>query len=234
MSALLFSPEQSAIRMLFQHEVVERIAIKPTITRDWSACLQTLGTQRLFSSVNSVVFSHDSAKLASASEDRTVKIWDASNGACIRTLQGHKRSVISVAFSHDSTKLASVSDDRTMKIWDASSGACIRTLKGHDDYVLSLSFSHNLTRLALVSNDNAIKICDASNRECIHTLQGHESKVTQIAFSHDSNKLALGIDLLSLPKSLGLPSCIKSAASAVNSFLYSTRNHRVQTVGLDK
>ena len=51
---------------------------------EWSACLQTLEGHR--DSVNSVAFSHDSARLASASHDGTVKIWDASSGECLQTL----------------------------------------------------------------------------------------------------------------------------------------------------
>ncbi|KAH0543952.1 hypothetical protein GP486_008540 [Trichoglossum hirsutum] len=77
----------------------------------------------------SVAFSHDSARLASASYDQTVKIWDASSGACLQTLEGHSGWVMSVAFSHDSARLASASSDKTVKIWDASSGACLQTFK---------------------------------------------------------------------------------------------------------
>ena len=75
-----------------------------------------------------MVFSHDSTRLASALEDETVKIWDASSGACLQTLEGHSDYINSVAFSHDSTRLASASYDGTVKIWDASSGACLQTL----------------------------------------------------------------------------------------------------------
>jgi WD40 repeat protein len=63
-----------------------------------------------------VAFSHDSARLASASYDGTVKIWDAYSGACLQTLKGHSGYFKSVAFSHDSARLASASDDRTVKI----------------------------------------------------------------------------------------------------------------------
>src|SRR5436305_8153132 len=49
-----------------------------------SECLQTLEGHS--DAVNSVAFSHDSARLASASEDSTVKIWDASSGECLQTL----------------------------------------------------------------------------------------------------------------------------------------------------
>ena len=85
----------------------------------WGACLQTLESHRGY--VNSVVVSHDSTQLASASRDNTVKIWDASSGTCLQTLEGHTGYVNSVAFSYNSTWLASASDDYTVKIWDTSS-----------------------------------------------------------------------------------------------------------------
>jgi len=72
-----------------------------------------------------VAFSHNSAWLASVSADSMVKIWNASNGTCLQTLEGHSQEVYSVAFSHNSARLASASWDGTVKIWDASSGTCL-------------------------------------------------------------------------------------------------------------
>ena len=113
-SALIFSPDRSLIRSYFKEEEPKWIPIKPAIGDQWSECLQTLkGHSR---GVRSVAFSHDSARLASASYDRTVKIWDASSGECLPTLEGHSDVVWSVAFSHDSARLASASDDKTVKI----------------------------------------------------------------------------------------------------------------------
>src|SRR6202035_1438847 len=109
----------SLIRHHFKKEEPKWITIKPTIGDKWSACLQTLEGHREV--VRSVAFSHDSARLASASGDSTVKVWDASSGECLQTLEGHREWVWSVAFSHDSARLASASGDSTVKIWDASS-----------------------------------------------------------------------------------------------------------------
>ncbi|KAF2685713.1 HET-domain-containing protein [Lentithecium fluviatile CBS 122367] len=141
-SALLFSPNRSLIRGLFKREKPNWITIKPAIEDKWSPCLQTLEGHSDW--VNLVAFSHDSARLASASLDRTVKIWDASSGdgECLSTLEGHRGSVSSVAFSHDSARLASASLDRTAKIWDASSGECLLTFNiGKPLYCISFDIT---------------------------------------------------------------------------------------------
>jgi WD40 repeat protein len=51
--------------------------------------------------------------------DKTVKIWDANTGECLKTLKGHSDHVVSVAYSPDGTKIISGSWDGTTKIWDA-------------------------------------------------------------------------------------------------------------------
>src|SRR5256714_6178785 len=101
-SALIFTPTHSLIRGLFKEEEPEWITIKPALGDKWSACLQTLEGHR--GSVLSVTFSHDSARLASASNDSTVKIWDASSGDCLQTPEVHRGSDRSVTFSHDSAR----------------------------------------------------------------------------------------------------------------------------------
>jgi tetratricopeptide (TPR) repeat protein len=66
-------------------------------------------------------------RLASASEDKTVKVWDARSGAEVLSLRGHTSIVIAVSYSPDGTRLASASGDNTVKVWDA------RTGKSHSD-----------------------------------------------------------------------------------------------------
>src|SRR5258708_22219294 len=73
----------------------------------------------------------------------TVKVWDASSGECLQTLEGHSDDVNSVAFSHDSAQLAAPACNTATKACDMSSGACLQTLEGHSDDVNSVAFSHD-------------------------------------------------------------------------------------------
>ncbi|RKK99148.1 Vegetative incompatibility protein HET-E-1, partial [Fusarium oxysporum] len=142
--------------------------------------------------VDSVVFSHDSKKVASASNDETIRIWDAETGKYERVLEGHSWSVSSVVFSHDSKKVASASNDETIRIWDAETGKCERVLEGHSSKINSVVFSHDSKKLASASNDKTIRIWNAETGKCKQTLEGHSEWVNSVVFSHDSKKLASG------------------------------------------
>src|SRR5947209_8772417 len=160
-SALVFSPARSLIRELFKQEEPEWIITKPAMQDDWSSCLQTLeGHSR---GVWSVAFSHDDKRLASASYDRTVKVWDTASGKCLQTPEGHSGPVRSVALSHDDNRLASASYDGTVKVWDTASGKCLQTLEGHSSLVWSVVFSHDDKRLASASDDRTVKVWDTAS-----------------------------------------------------------------------
>ena len=100
----------------------------------FTPCLSTLEGHS--SSVISVALSKDGQRVVSGSDDKTVKIWDATSGECVSTLEGHSSVVMSVALSEDGQRVVSGSRDKTVKIWDATSGECVSTLEGHSSEVV--------------------------------------------------------------------------------------------------
>jgi len=140
--------------------------------------------------VLSVAFSPDGKTLASAGENRTIKLWDVETGHEQRTLAGHADSVISVVFSPDGKTLASASEDRTIKLWDVATGKQQRTLTGHSAAVVSVAFSPEGKTLASGSEDATLKLWNPESGELKKTLTGHNGWITWVAFSPDGATLA--------------------------------------------
>lgn len=81
--------------------------------------------------VRSVAFNSDGNRLVSASDDKTLKLWNIANQKFIATLKGHSNWVRSGQFAPDGRLLASGSDDKTVKIWDAKSLQNVNTFYDH-------------------------------------------------------------------------------------------------------
>ncbi len=74
--------------------------------------------------INFVSYSLDGEKIVSASDDKTLRIWDAETGYCLNVLRGHSGGVKTASFSPDGMRIVSTSDDKTIRIWDVSTGQC--------------------------------------------------------------------------------------------------------------
>ncbi|MDZ8237296.1 MAG: AAA family ATPase, partial [Nostoc sp. ChiQUE01a] len=144
--------------------------------------------------LNKVAYSPNGQQLASASDDKTIKIWDVSSGQLLKTITGHSGGVISVAYNPNGQQLASASFDNTIKIWNVSSGQLLKTITGHSSWVWSVAYSPNGQQLTSASWDKTIKIWDVSSGKLLKTITGHSDKVNSVAYSSNGQQLASASD----------------------------------------
>ena len=144
------------------------------------------------SRVTAVAWSPRGTHIATASYDKTVRVWDTSHGFSIITYHGHWDRVQSVAWSPDATRIASAGDDSTVQVWDAATGRQVLIYRGHSNAVNAVAWSPDGKRIASASEDKSVQVWDTSNGGLVFTYRGHTKKVLAVAWSPDSRHIASG------------------------------------------
>ncbi|MFD9097508.1 hypothetical protein [Streptomyces collinus] len=150
-------------------------------------------------------FSPDGKTLATASYDRTVRLWNVADRShpkpLGKPLTGHSSWVSSAVFSPDGRTLASAGDDGTIRLWDVRDPAhptpLGRPLTGHTGTIYLVAFSPDGRTLASASEDRTVRlwnVADPHRPEPLGRLGGHTAPVRCVAFSPDGRTLAAGGD----------------------------------------
>jgi WD40 repeat protein/uncharacterized protein YjbI with pentapeptide repeats len=140
--------------------------------------------------VSCCAWSPDGERIVSASDDQTLRIWDAASGSSLLRMEGHKGGVLGCAWSPDGKRIVSASSDKTLRIWDAASGSSLVRMEGHQGGVRGCAWSPNGERIVSASEDNTLRIWDGASGASLVTLEGHRSVVRGCAWSPDGKRIA--------------------------------------------
>ncbi|GFS63013.1 notchless protein homolog 1 [Nephila pilipes] len=108
--------------------------------------------------INDVKFSPDRRIIASASFDKSIKLWNGRTGKYISSLYGHVQQVYQIAWSADSRMLVSGSADSTLKVWDMKTYKIMIDLPGHADEIFAVDWSPDGQRVVSGGKDKVLKI----------------------------------------------------------------------------
>ncbi|KAG7402182.1 Transducin (beta)-like 3 [Phytophthora boehmeriae] len=161
--------------------------------------ISTLGAVKAHDKdVNALAVSPNDRFIASASQDKLIKVWHSQQGGAGRLLtlagvcRGHKRGVWAVEFSPVDQCLASASGDKTVKVWSAKDFSCLKTFEGHTASVLNVQFACAGMQLLSAGADGLVKLWTIKSNECEATLDNHEDKIWALAVSKDSSEMVSG------------------------------------------
>ncbi|KAG5868665.1 hypothetical protein JTB14_009969 [Gonioctena quinquepunctata] len=138
----------------------------------------------------------DNNTFASASLDRTLKVWQLGASTANFTLEGHEKGVNCVDYYHGGDKpyLISGADDRLVKIWDYQNKTCVQTLEGHSFNVTAVCFHPELPVALTGSEDGTVRVWHANTHRLESSLNYGFERVWTICCLKGSNNVALGYD----------------------------------------
>ncbi|KAL7790843.1 WD40 repeat-like protein [Trichoderma ceciliae] len=165
--------------------------------------------------INAISVHHAGQFFASASQDKTVKVWSVEEGEVQGILRGHKRGVWTVQFSPAQMPalqgedgpvtgkgaILTGSGDKSIKLWNLSDYTCIRTFEGHSNSVLKVAWlgmtsrpeqAKGLVQFASAGGDGLVKIWNANSGEAECTLDNHEDRVWALAVHPKTNSVVSG------------------------------------------
>ena len=138
----------------------------------------------------------DSNTFASASLDRSIKVWGLGSPTHHYTLEGHEKGVNCVDYypSGDKPYILSGADDRTVKIWDYQTKSIVHTLEGHSHNICAVLFHPKLPLIASASEDGTVRLWQSSTYRAETTLNYGMERAWALAATKETNMLAVGFD----------------------------------------
>lgn len=173
----------------------------------------------------------DTNTFASASLDRSIKVWGLTAGSPHFSLEGHEKGVNCIDYypGGDKPYLLSGADDRTVKIWDYQTKACLQTLEGHQHNVSAVCFHPRLPLIISASEDGTVRLWHSTTYRPETTLNYGLERAWALAPTKDANKLAIGYDEGTVVIKLGNEKPVASLDANTGKLVWA-QSHDIQTM----
>jgi WD40 repeat protein len=139
-------------------------------------------------------FNNKTDLLATASADKTIKLWKMPSGELLTTLEGHTDAVVALRFAEDDKVLVSASEDMTIRKWDLATLKEVFSKKEHTKPLRGLDVSADGKWIASGGGDQQVVIYNTQDGAVVKKIPAHKDWVRTLAFSPDSKMLASGGD----------------------------------------
>ncbi|CAN6684757.1 unnamed protein product [Malus baccata var. baccata] len=167
--------------------------------------------------ITDVRFRPNSSQLATASVDKSIRLWDAANpNYCLRAYTGHNSPIMSLDFHPKKTDLFCFCDhDNEIRYWNINSFSCTRSSKGGTAQV---RFQPRTGQLLAAASDKMVSIFDVETDRQTHSFQGHSDMVNYICWNANGEYLASVSQNLVNIWSISSGECIQELGSNGNQF----------------
>lgn len=183
------------------------------------------------------LFTPKGDQILSAGDDKTIRIWNATDGKEIKALANPEGTVTHLGIGADGTRIASAGSDKNVKVWTLADGKAVATVAvSGSAQALALSPNGQRVAVALIEGkDNPVRVYDVTFGREVQTLADHAGPVRSLAFQADNRTLVTGaLDKTARLLDVSVLSALPAHPAGPTHLVYHNTGTQLLTAGADR